>query len=358
MRLSRGDEPKELRRERVWRIARALLYETGECTDTDSGYNHVHAREALEQAQHGLCAYCRENTIGVSHYDLEHFRPRAKYWWLTWSWRNLWISCAQCQAKAADFKLMPASERLQAPEIDDSAEDAFKLWLEQSKLLDPALDQPDEHIRIELQQSTRRWVWAPVPGSVRGAYTLRTLGLTTREGRRDCRNHHLQNRVIPDCKALLEVLSTSSAQERWKRIEDRYLLADVIWHVASLYCVKHFYHQHDLDEFGLHMPPYPDDAPSPSSTWSIELDIPDDRPDWLTGRALWWVRYITAKNNPPKKDVKQAIVEICRLKSLTYKDIADAISRSKQTVGKYVRELSEAGHVSVDERSKPFVVSV
>ncbi len=48
-------------------------------------------------ASHGRsCAYCQGTLTQSDRGDVEHFRPKSHYWWLTYNIRNYLISCARC----------------------------------------------------------------------------------------------------------------------------------------------------------------------------------------------------------------------------------------------------------------------
>lgn len=65
------------------------------------------AKEQLKQETHGKCAYC-EAEIGVVAYgDVEHFRPKSRYWWLAYCYDNYLYACQICnqQYKSDDFPI-------------------------------------------------------------------------------------------------------------------------------------------------------------------------------------------------------------------------------------------------------------
>jgi hypothetical protein len=66
-------------------------------------------KDALLAAQHGKCAFCESQVRHVSFGDVEHFRPkggyrqaakdrlrRPGYFWLVYTWENLFFSCQMC----------------------------------------------------------------------------------------------------------------------------------------------------------------------------------------------------------------------------------------------------------------------
>ena len=70
-------------------------------------YGSNAVKNALIKAQHGKCCFC-ERKAGKDG-DVEHFRPKAGYrqtksgallrpgyYWLTYEWDNLLLSCSEC----------------------------------------------------------------------------------------------------------------------------------------------------------------------------------------------------------------------------------------------------------------------
>ncbi len=54
------------------------------------------AKDQLILESHGKCAYCEADTTVVAHGDVEHFRPKSKYWWLAYCYDNFTFSCQIC----------------------------------------------------------------------------------------------------------------------------------------------------------------------------------------------------------------------------------------------------------------------
>jgi hypothetical protein len=54
------------------------------------------AKTALKRESGGKCAYCEAPTDVVAHGDVEHFRPKSKYWWLAFCFDNYLYSCQLC----------------------------------------------------------------------------------------------------------------------------------------------------------------------------------------------------------------------------------------------------------------------
>lgn len=119
-------------------------------------FGHTSVRKALESAQHAKCCYCEGRFRGNAPGDVEHFRPKScvqqapgspleypAYYWLAYSWPNLYYSCPNCNrmAKKNLFPLLDPSVRARGPANDLSAERPL--------LLDPGgLDDPRDHIKF------------------------------------------------------------------------------------------------------------------------------------------------------------------------------------------------------------------
>jgi hypothetical protein len=62
------------------------------------------AKAALQRDSRNKCAYCESDTAKVAHGDVEHFRPKSKYWWLAFCIDNYVYACQLCnQPYKSDF---------------------------------------------------------------------------------------------------------------------------------------------------------------------------------------------------------------------------------------------------------------
>jgi uncharacterized protein (TIGR02646 family) len=60
-------------------------------------------RSRLIEIYNGKCAFCEQK---VEQYHVEHYRPKAIYYWLAFSWDNLMLSCPTCnQYKRMNFEI-------------------------------------------------------------------------------------------------------------------------------------------------------------------------------------------------------------------------------------------------------------
>ena len=126
--------------------------------------------------QHGKCAFCESDFDHVSAGDVEHFRPKGRvrqtagspperpgYFWLAYSWDNLFFSCRICnqQFKRELFPLRDPERRARGPDDDIAAEEPL--------LIDPCRDDPALHLTFHNE--------AIVGLTERGRMTIEVLGL-------------------------------------------------------------------------------------------------------------------------------------------------------------------------------------
>ncbi|HNH46225.1 MAG TPA: hypothetical protein PKY30_04275, partial [Myxococcota bacterium] len=126
------------------------------------------AKPVLRERQRKKCAYC-EKTEDAFKRPVEHFRPKGgaedksgtawiwvstHYWWLTWTWTNLYFSCDSCNHtgnKGNRFPLQAGTLRMPAPvqgaatyPLDPSFFDTSQ---EKPLLIDPRQDRPECHLQ-------------------------------------------------------------------------------------------------------------------------------------------------------------------------------------------------------------------
>ena len=136
-------------------------------------------RPAAEELFGGKCAYC-ESSIFTSLPEIDHFRPiraavdldgetvRPGYWWLAYSWQNIYLVCQQCNRnKGSRFPVLGRRARSLGDNV--AAERAI--------LLDPCADEdePDKHLLF----GEDGYVASRSEGGEvdRGAITIDILGL-------------------------------------------------------------------------------------------------------------------------------------------------------------------------------------
>lgn len=223
IRIERGREPEALIRAREARLPAARASVAAGQAPTFEGYTV--AREPLHEAQHGKCAYCEMQQQSTA-LPTEHFRPKGGvtadadhvtsphgYWWLAWSWHNLFFACGTCNSPARKgnrFALARGSVALVAEQQPPGAESPL--------LIDPGREDPIDHI-VFVREQPRRWVPRPRRGSLRGDYTIKTLGLDRPELLTLYRDH-VEHRVQPrldDVRAALGQADPREIARAWQR---------------------------------------------------------------------------------------------------------------------------------------------
>ena len=119
-------------------------------------YAHNSVKEKLQEIYQRKCAYC-ESRIGASSFGrVEHYRPKNRlkdderhtgYYWLAYEWSNLLWSCEICNSrKSNQFPIEGIRvERSQENRAEWQA-DSESFRAEKPLLLNPELDQPEEHL--------------------------------------------------------------------------------------------------------------------------------------------------------------------------------------------------------------------
>ena len=141
--------------------------------DKICGHPDVRARLAADQQN--KCCYCESTLDGGT---IEHYRPKdrvrrdpgeaqasAGYYWLAYEWMNLYLACWTCNVscKRDAFPLEEPARRI------CHHSDAAGIAHERPLLLDPGVDEPEQHIRFERQ--------TPVALTTRGRRTIDLLRL-------------------------------------------------------------------------------------------------------------------------------------------------------------------------------------
>jgi len=96
-------------------------------------------------AMHGrVCAYCQCHLPPNDPGDVEHFRPKSRYWWLAYDFVNYLLSCAACNRhrKKEKFPLAQGAQPC-------LWEDRHNLHAERLLLLDPVLDDMEAWVQVD-----------------------------------------------------------------------------------------------------------------------------------------------------------------------------------------------------------------
>jgi hypothetical protein len=80
------------------------------------------AKPQLKAETGGKCAYCESPTDTVAHGDVEHFRPKSKYWWLAYCYDNYLYACQICNEvhKGDEFPVHATSGPWVGPDLPTS----------------------------------------------------------------------------------------------------------------------------------------------------------------------------------------------------------------------------------------------
>jgi uncharacterized protein (TIGR02646 family) len=146
-------------------------------------------RHALWQMQLGKCAYCERKREEKRESDIEHFRPRAEvskapqhkgYWWLAYSWTNLFFSCRSCNQdyKRNWFPVLDEAMRAGNEKADLNQEKAY--------LIDPCEDEPETFLGCRREMGNLPFVRIiALPEDdwdhARARETIKVLGLDRRQ---------------------------------------------------------------------------------------------------------------------------------------------------------------------------------
>lgn len=133
----------------------------------------------LVKACNNKCVYCESPLDPSSIIDIENFRPKGgargfdtnqyapmHYWWLAYEWDNLLVSCQICNQKYKRDYFPLEHERLRSP-IGATGNELLK---EQALLIDPAMDNPSEHLEFNENGYVREL-------TKKGKVTIEILGL-------------------------------------------------------------------------------------------------------------------------------------------------------------------------------------
>lgn len=107
-------------------------------------WNEPDVRGSL-YAMHGrVCAYCQCHLPHNDPGDVEHFRPKSRYWWLAYDFINYLLSCAACNRNRKKEKFPLAKGAKPCP-----WEDRHNLNAEKFLLLHPVLDDVETWVQVD-----------------------------------------------------------------------------------------------------------------------------------------------------------------------------------------------------------------
>ncbi len=253
IRLVRSAEPPALA------VARAKYLPLARAADVDErsklltkGYRDA-ALVALFEMQHNKCCYCEKLEEQAKYRDVEHYRPKSVYWWLTWSWENLLFSCLECNrdGKRDCFPLAVGSTRLVAedeppggemPLLIDPADVAFDPWNE-------IVFKPVRQHGLER--------WLPFGATARGRETIAVCGLD-RPRLLDLYRAHVLDVVRPRITPVIEAATREDPRvvtKAWSTARRRLLGAASKFRALSRDAMNQIVGAHLCDRFRLETGP-------------------------------------------------------------------------------------------------------
>lgn len=140
----------------------------------------------LLQYFHQKCAYCERPFLTEQDCSIDHYRPKAHYYWLAHEWTNLLPACRFCQ-KTKDKHFETENTKQSDPPLhaDGSLDyarcraDHEGLLAEKSLFLHPVLDHAHEHL------------WIQIAGKKRGKMQTKT-----EKGEYSCRYYNLNEQML------------------------------------------------------------------------------------------------------------------------------------------------------------------
>ena len=172
---------------------------------------------------YGKCAYCESSILVDQNGDIEHWRPKKQvrdedgeivmiqlncgpkiqhpgYYWLAYDWRNLLFSCIKCNRLSGNQKSKDAYGKGEKfPVKSFRATKPGEESKEEPLLINPAVDDPNDHLQIDLCTGLL------IHKTDRGKASIDILGLNKREALVDARYD-----CIRTTKALIYSLCSSS----------------------------------------------------------------------------------------------------------------------------------------------------
>lgn len=213
------------------------------------------AKAQLRQESGGKCAYCEADTQVVAYGDVEHFRPKSRYWWLAYCYDNYLYVCQICNsqfkkdhfpisgvpmpeptvnANTTDEDLRQMAGKLAPDPLHDEQGMPMATFLEQDRQEKPDLVNP---YFVE-PESLFKWHSDPVlrevtiaargdsPEAQRAALAVETYYGLNREALR-----HARWWVFRKLSLFVEILTADDIDENLRR-ETRQVIMEMMSHTA------------------------------------------------------------------------------------------------------------------------------
>lgn len=343
IRVERGQVPRALEAVRSRRLpcVVAKLRAGARLTRKDLvGYGV--AKRALWVAQHYKCVYC-ERQEELDGAPTEHFRPLLEarrdartvevgYWWLAWTWQNLFFACNRCNngAKKTWFPLDVGSTRL--------AEGDAPPGRERGLLIDPSEDEPLDHIEFYFNHLGK---WAPRGVTPRGRETVARLKL---EALVDRYTSWVEDYLSHPVDGLVEAIANddaSSVQRAWTLLQSSRLGPTHPFRALSWSYVGSRLSVSELARFGLAL-----ERPATSAPHS-EMSVADYACLWTSPDPVRdAVLSLGARATAGAWD--HSLTALCRHAPQTLDTIVAMTGRTRRTVAHRVGDLVRRGVLAAD----------
>lgn len=110
-------------------------------------YKYKDIKERLAIIYNKKCSYCEQR---VESYHVEHYRPKTIYYWLAYSWDNLFYCCPKCNGHKLDnfeVEKRVAINQFPIDEIQNLRGDYDKF--EKPRLINPEKENISKHLVFE-----------------------------------------------------------------------------------------------------------------------------------------------------------------------------------------------------------------
>jgi len=139
-----------------------------------TGYNSKDVQNELRKIYNNKCCFCeskeKKDNYTIS-FDIEHYRPKSKYYWLAFEWSNLLWSCQVCNRNYKKTQF-PVKNQIHEPNINSEnwKANSLELLSEEPFLLNPEIDDIEQHIEFNCNGEIKG-------KTVRGEKTIEICGL-------------------------------------------------------------------------------------------------------------------------------------------------------------------------------------
>lgn len=357
IRIARGEEPEALREERRRRRALCRLIEMelrpGEMK-LDEGYQV--AADALCCAQGPLCAYCEDN-IRETGVPLDHFRPKGAvhdgqrkrvhggYWWLAWSWENLFRACGTCNDqnhKGNQFPVLDEAERLapmRAPPGDERA-----------VLIDPAREDPMDFIEYRVQgvDVDGHAQWKPLPRrGIDEAMTRRALATIEGLGLNKGALLGFYNDHVGALAARVELVRAAIASgveaevmRRWRELRGGAFSRSARFQALAWDYLRQEFDDAVLVRWGLELP-------RPGAALGAHASVDTPRLDGLDELTCLEVEAL-GQQSPDTASIRDLLERVLRTSPRSRAELAAFFRRTEATIGGHLSALQVELRVVLD----------